>query len=226
MDPTSGEMAILRERMVQEQLVRRRIQDAEVLRAMREVPRENFVLPEFRQEAYDDSPLPIEEGQTISQPYIVALMVQLLMLSSEDRVLDVGTGSGYGAVVLSRIAAEVYTVERLPSLARSAGERFAQLGYDNIHTLIANGTLGWPEQAPYNGIVFSAGTPRVPKPLLAQLATGGRLVGPVGRNPYFQVLIRMQRLGEHKYAGERWGEVRFVPMIGEEGWLEPMHRKL
>ena len=224
MDPTSVEMTFLRERMVKEQLVRRGIHDACVLCAMREVPRENFVLPEFRQEAYEDCPLPIGEGQTISQPYIVALMIELLRLSPADRVLDVGTGSGYAAAVLSRIATEVYSVERLPGLARSASERFDQLRYENIHTLIANGTLGWPEYAPFNGIVFSAGAPKVPDALRAQLAIGGRLVGPVGRSPYFQELIRVERLDEHRYSDERWGDVRFVPLLGEGGWGDSTDR--
>lgn len=225
MQSIPAEMAVLREMMVQEQLLQRGIRDVSVLRAMGQVPREQFVLPGFTQDAYDDSPLPIEEGQTISQPYIVALMVQLLVLSPEDRVLEVGTGSGYAAAVLSRIAAEVYTIERLPGLARSAAERLSRLGYDNIHVIEGNGALGWPERAPYQGIIFSAGAPKVPDALRAQLAVGGRLVGPIGRSPYAQELIRVQRSDEHSCSSEKWGGVRFVPLIGEGAWSEAADRE-
>lgn len=218
MDQISHAMTILRERMVEEQLVRRGIHDAGVLHAMRVVPREEFVASEYRLVAYDDCPLPIEEGQTISQPYIVALMAQLLMLSPGNRILDVGTGSGYAAAVLSRIAAEVYTIESLPELARSAAERLRRLEYNNIYVSTGNGALGWSEYAPYDGIIFSAGAPRIPEALRAQLSIGARLVGPVGKSPYFQDLLCVQRLDERRYSSEKWGEVRFVPLVGEGGW--------
>jgi protein-L-isoaspartate(D-aspartate) O-methyltransferase len=215
-------MTILRKRMVEEQLVARGIHDPLVLRAMEEVPREKFVPVEYSRFAYADSPLPIEENQTISQPYVVALMTEMLTLSPHDRVLEIGTGSGYAAAVLSRIAAEVYTVERHEDLARSARERFEQLGYQNIHIRVGDGTLGWPEKAPYEAIIFAAGTPQVPDPLLTQLAIGGSLVGPVGQKRDFQQLVRVQRKSEDEYQyeqiSEHVGKVRFVPLVGKEGW--------
>ena len=213
---------MLRKRMVEEQLAARGIRDPLVLRAMKEVPREKFVPFEYSQSAYADSPLPIGENQTISQPYVVALMTEMLALSPHDRVLEIGTGSGYAAAVLSRIAAEVYTVERHENLARSAGERFEQLGYENIHIRVGDGTFGWPEKAPYEAIIFAAGAPQIPEPLLTQLAIGGCLVGPVGQKRDFQQLVRVRRKSEDKYLrehiNEHVGKVRFVPLVGEEGW--------
>lgn len=215
-------MTMLRKRMVEEQLAARGIRDPLVLRAMKEVPREKFVPFEYSQSAYADSPLPIGENQTISQPYVVALMIEMLALSPHDRVLEIGTGSGYAAAVLSRIAAEVYTVERHENLARSALERFEQLGYENIHIRVGDGTFGWPEKAPYEAIIFAAGAPQIPEPLLTQLAIGGCLVGPVGQKRDFQQLVRVQRKREDEYQqeqiSEHVGKVRFVPLVGEEGW--------
>ncbi len=204
--------------MVQEQLVARGIRDAAVLRAMAEVPREEFVPEDARPYAYRDGPLAIGEEQTISQPYVVALMTEALDLTAEDRVLEVGTGSGYGAAVLSRVAAEVYTVERHQSLVQAARERLERLGYDNVHVRLANGTLGWPEHAPYDAIVVTAGGPEVPDSLRDQLAIGGRLVMPVGSAITSQELIRVHRLGKSAYNRESLGAVRFVPLIGQEGW--------
>jgi protein-L-isoaspartate(D-aspartate) O-methyltransferase len=212
------DFATQRRRMVREQLARRGIRDPSVLHAMGEVPREAFVPDDMQVAAYDDSPLPIGEGQTISQPYIVAHMAEALELGPEDRVLEIGTGSGYGAAILSRMAAQVYTVERRPALARAAQGRFQELGYDNIHVRHGDGTLGWAEHAPYDAIVVTAGGPEVPEPLLAQLAVGGRLVIPVGSTHYSQTLIRVRRLAEDKYQREGLGQVRFVPLVGEAGW--------
>jgi protein-L-isoaspartate(D-aspartate) O-methyltransferase len=208
----------LRKEMVDRQLVARGIQDPDVLRAMSEVPREAFVPEHLQHLAYADSPLPIGEEQTISQPYVVALMTEAMEVSDEDRVLEIGTGSGYAAAVLGRIASEVYTVERHASLARTARRRFEELGYDNVHVRHGDGTLGWADHAPYNGIVVTAGGPQVPQPLLEQLATGGRLVIPVGPSHYSQELVRIRRTSETGYHRENLGAVRFVPLVGSEGW--------
>jgi protein-L-isoaspartate(D-aspartate) O-methyltransferase len=209
---------ISREIMLSRDLAGRGIYDPKVLAAMRQVPREEFVPAELKEQAYGDYPLPIEEGQTISQPYIVAYMAECLELSPDDRVLEIGTGSGYSAAVLSRIAAEVYTVERFDSLALSARERLRRLGYDNISIFVADGTLGWPGLAPFDAIIVTAGAPRVPKPLLEQLAVGGRLVLPVGPDRLGQTLIRVRRNDEDEYMEERLLAVQFVPLVGAEGW--------
>jgi protein-L-isoaspartate(D-aspartate) O-methyltransferase len=188
---------------------------------MREVPREEFVPPLLREAAYEDNPLPIAEGQTISQPYMVAYMSEALELSRESRVLEIGTGSGYAAAVLSRIVDRVHTVERLAGLARSARERLARLGYTNVQVLEGDGTMGWPEYAPYDAIVVTAGAPGVPKALAEQLALGGRLVIPVGAHPYNQLLVRVRRTGESEFREEELFEVRFVPLVGTAGWKLP-----
>lgn len=207
-----------REIMIERDLIGRGIHDPAVLKAMREVPRETFVEERMQELAYEDGPLPISEGQTISQPYIVAYMTEALELSSSDRVLEIGTGSGYAAAILSRIVDTVYSVERLEGLARSARHRLEMLGYTNIVVHQGDGTLGWPEHAPYDAIVVTAGAPKVPKPLLGQLAIGGRLVIPVGASSYLQDLVRVRRVGEHDYRTEELCGVRFVPLIGAEGW--------
>jgi protein-L-isoaspartate(D-aspartate) O-methyltransferase len=204
--------------MLNDQLRRRGVKDPAVLAAMASVPREAFVPEEMRHLAYHDGPLPIGEGQTISQPFIVAHMIELLALGPEDRVLEVGTGSGYGAAILSRIVATVYTLERVASLAATARERLSRLGYDNVSVLVGDGTLGWPAHAPYDAIVVTAGAPRVPEPLKEQLAAGGRLVLPVGSTPGMQVLVRIRRVAGDRFEEEYLDSVRFVPLIGEAAW--------
>jgi protein-L-isoaspartate(D-aspartate) O-methyltransferase len=216
--PWSTRREEARDIMFREDLVGRGIKDAEVLRAMREVPREAFIAPELAAHAYADHPLPIEEEQTISQPYIVAYMTEALELTPGDRVLEIGTGSGYAAAVLSRIVKTVYTVERLGRLADKARERLTTLGYSNIVVHEGDGTLGWPEHAPYDAIVVTAGAPNLPEPLLEQLAPGGRLVIPIGPTSYLQMLIRVRRRGENDYHSEELCSVRFVPLIGAAGW--------
>jgi protein-L-isoaspartate(D-aspartate) O-methyltransferase len=188
---------------------------------MEEVPREAFVPEGLAAMAYRDSPLPIGEGQTISQPYIVALMANALNLVPEDRVLEIGTGSGYGAAVLSRIAKEVYTIERRPTLLHEATERFRRLGYENIHLREADGTLGWKDHAPYDAIVVTAGAPSPPDPLLAQLCVGGRMVIPVGPTVESQELVRILRKDGDSFESEKLTDVRFVPLVGADGWKGP-----
>jgi protein-L-isoaspartate(D-aspartate) O-methyltransferase len=208
-----------RERMVTTQIEARGITDPLVLEAMR-VPRERFVPPALARFAYEDRPLPIGEGQTISQPYIVAVMTRAARLKPGARALEIGTGSGYGAAVLSRIAAEVYTVERIGVLAEEARGRLARLDYTNVHVREGDGTLGWAEHAPYDAIVVTAGGPRVPEALLSQLAAGGRLIMPVGPGSHHQRLIRVTRGDTSEYRYEDLEEVAFVPLIGVEGWTE------
>jgi protein-L-isoaspartate(D-aspartate) O-methyltransferase len=203
--------------MVDRQLAGRDINNERVLKAFRDVPREAFLPENLREFAYEDSPLPIAQGQTISQPYIVALTVQALELRGGERVLEVGTGSGYAAAILSRIAKDVYTVERLESLAVAAAAQLARLKYNNVHVLCGDGTLGWPDHAPYDAIAVAAGGPEVPSALLAQLAVGGRLVIPVGPESE-QVLVRVTRTAADEYQREDLTSVRFVPLIGAQGW--------
>ena len=207
-----------RESMVDRQIAARGIQDERVLAALRTVPREAFV-PEMLQEfTYDDAPLPIEEGQTISQPYIVAVMIEALGLKPQDRVLEVGAGSGYASAVLSRCAAEVFAIEFHAVLANLASERMRELGYRNVRIQQGDGTLGWPAHAPFDAILVSAGGPAVPQSLLQQLRIGGRLVIPVGDEPRTQELLRIVRTGEHEFDRKSLGRVQFVPLVGTEGW--------
>lgn len=207
-----------REEMVRTQVEARGVRDAGVLAAMRDVPREVFVPAELAEFAYRDSPLPIECGQTISQPYIVALMAAALKLTPNDRVLEIGTGSGYAAAVLSRIAGHVETVERHEELSQISAARLARLGYDNAVVHHSDGTLGWTEGAPYDAIVVAAGGPTVPEALLDQLAVGGRLVIPVGEDRDLQTLVRVTRHADGRLEREDLGDVRFVPLIGVQGW--------
>lgn len=212
------DFTLLRERMIREQLEARGLRDPAVLAAMREVPREEFVPYHLRGAAYQDGPLPIDEGQTISQPYMVACMTEVLELTGTSRVLEIGTGSGYAAAVLSRIVPLVHSVERLAGLAATARTRLERLGFTNIDVHVGDGSLGWPPAAPYDAIVVTAGAPHIPPPLLAQLAIGGRLVIPVGSTPTMQSLIRVQRQSESDYRQEALMGVMFVPLIGAAGW--------
>jgi protein-L-isoaspartate(D-aspartate) O-methyltransferase len=207
-----------REKMVRCQIGARGVRDPAVLEAMRSVPREAFLPPELEEFAYHDAPLPIESGQTISQPYIVALMTEALKLRPNERVLEIGTGSGYAAAVLGRVAREVYSVERHEELATLASRRLRELGFANVHVLHGDGTLGWPEHAPFDAIVVAAGGPKVPRSLLEQLAVGGRLVIPVGEARDLQTLLRVTRTPDGRFVEEDLGGVRFVPLIGAEGW--------
>ena len=208
----------LRKEMVERDIAARGVRDELVLDAMRKVPRELFLPDNLREFAYEDSPLPIAGEQTISQPYIVAFMAEALMLKGGEKVLEIGAGSGYAAAVLSEIAANVYTVERLGPLAEKAAETLAELGYDNVHVLHGDGTRGWPDHAPYDAIVVAAGGPQVPESLKEQLKIGGRLVIPVGSDQRSQELVRVTRISANEYRSEDIADVRFVPLIGEEGW--------
>jgi protein-L-isoaspartate(D-aspartate) O-methyltransferase len=204
-----------REEMVAYQLVGRGLRHRAVLEAMRRVPREAFVPPEMADEAYEDRPLPIQLGQTISQPYVVALMAAEVEPEPDHRILEIGTGSGYGAAVLSHVAAEVYTVERHRALADQARERLARLGMGNVTVLHGDGTRGWPEHAPYDGIVVTAGATAVPEALRRQLRVGGVLLIPVGEHPPSQTLLKIRRTGEDRFSEEDLGGVSFVPLVGE-----------
>lgn len=209
----------LRSDMVEQQIASRGVRDEAVLDAMRKVPREAFLPDRMLEFAYEDAPLPIEADQTISQPYIVALMTEALALKGGERkVLEIGTGSGYAAAVLAEIAGEVYTVERIGQLAQEAALKLTELGYKNVHVRHADGTLGWPEHAPYDAIIVAAGGPEIPDTLKRQLKVGGRLVIPVGANPRVQELVRVTRSADDKFETEDLADVRFVPLVGKEGW--------
>ena len=214
------DFAELRERMVRRQIMDRGIRDPLILDAFRAVPREAFVAAGYGAEAYGDHPLPIEAGQTISQPYIVALMIEAAAIAPGDRVLEVGAGSGYAAAVVSRIAGSVVGIERQPELARIARERFARLGYDNVRIVEGDGSRGLPEAAPFDAILAAASGSHVPRPLVDQLAPGGRLVMPIGGLGEVQQLVKVTRKAGGGMLREELGAVRFVPLIGEEGWSE------
>ena len=215
-----SDLRAARDDMVRRHIAARGIRDPAVLEAMRSVPREAFLPPELAEFAYEDSPLPIAHGQTISQPYIVALMTAALALGPNDRVLEIGTGSGYAAAILGRIAREVYTIERHAELADRAAARLRELGFDNVHVLHGDGTLGWDAHAPYDAIVVTAGGPDIPDALLGQLAVGGRLVIPIGEDRSLQTLVRVTRQADGSFQREDLGDVRFVPLIGAQGWDE------
>jgi len=202
--------------MVETQLAGRGIQDPRVLDAMRRVPRHMFVDEALRDQSYSDHPLPIGDKQTISQPYIVALMTEALRLQGHEKVLEVGTGSGYQAAVLAELADRVFSIERFPNLAYKANQVFQKLGYKNIIVRVADGTLGWPDEAPFDAIVVTAGAPRVPQPLVDQLAMGGRMVVPVG-DRLSQELFVVERVPEG-IRKTPLGGVRFVDLVGKWGW--------
>jgi protein-L-isoaspartate(D-aspartate) O-methyltransferase len=205
--------------MISEQLIRRDIVDPQVLAAFGTIEREQFVPRELLAHAYDDTPLPIGSDQTISQPYVVAMTVQALQLKGHERVLEIGTGSGYAAAILGSLVREVETVERIAALASAAADRLARLGLANVHVHHGDGTLGWPPGAPYEAIAVAAGAPRPPRALLEQLTIGGRLVVPYGDVAH-QQLARITRRDVNQFVEEDLGEVRFVPLVGAEGWPE------
>jgi protein-L-isoaspartate(D-aspartate) O-methyltransferase len=215
---TARDFDRLRHEMIETAIFDRGVRSELVLNAMRKVRREAFLPKELREFAYEDTPLPIEGGQTISQPYIVAFMTEALGLEGGERVLEIGAGSGYAAAVLSEIAGEVYTVERIGQLAEKAASTLHDLGYHKVRVLHGDGTKGWPEHAPYDGIIVAAGGPAVPESLKEQLKVGGRLVIPVGQDPRVQELVRITRISEDEYKREDLADVRFVPLVGEEGW--------
>jgi len=217
-DAATTDFAALRESMVDYQVAARGVRSENVLDAMRKVPRERFLPDGLAEFAYEDSPLPIEAGQTISQPYIVAFMTEALDLQGGEKVLEIGTGSGYAAAILGEVADEVYTIEYIEELAGKATSVLADLGYDNVYVMHGDGTLGWPEHAPYDGIIVAAGGPTVPESLKQQLKVGGRLVIPVGRHKDIQELVRVTRISESEYRSEDLADVRFVPLVGAEGW--------
>jgi len=207
-----------RRAMVAAQIAARGVADRRVLAALARVPRHLFVPPSLERAAYDDAPLPIGQGQTISQPYIVATMLECLSLQPEDKALEIGTGSGYQTALLAEMCRTVCTVERIPELADAARERLRGMGYENVRFRTADGTLGWPEEAPFDAIVVSAAAPRMPQPLLDQLAEGGRLAAPVGEERW-QELVRVERTGGVFRRRTICGCV-FVKLIGKEGWPE------
>ncbi|MCL4503524.1 MAG: protein-L-isoaspartate(D-aspartate) O-methyltransferase [Deltaproteobacteria bacterium] len=213
---TEDSYAALRERMVDQQIEARGVADLRVLAAMRKVPRHLFIPSHLWDQAYNDYPLPIGENQTISQPYIVALMTELLEITETDRVLEVGTGSGYQAAILAELAAEVFSIDRVGGLADQARQVLDSLGYTNIKIRVGDGTLGWPEEMPFDAIIVTAGAPKVPRPLTEQLALGGRLVIPVG-DVWSQTLTCVRKTREG-LKFEYHGGCRFVRLIGKYGW--------
>ncbi len=206
--------------MIASQVAQRGLRDCRVLAAMAWIPREWFLPPHLARSAYDDAPLPIGSGQTISQPYIVALMTASLALGRHDRILEVGTGSGYQTAILARLAGTIFTVERLPDLLVEAEERFRRLGLTNIRTRLGDGAAGWPEEAPFDGILVTAAAPRVPDPLLAQLAPQGRLVIPLGDLASQELVIVQRTAPGGELEERRAGGVRFVPLISRLAFTE------
>jgi protein-L-isoaspartate(D-aspartate) O-methyltransferase len=215
-----ADFAALREAMVRRQIAGRGIDDRRVLDAMRAVPREAFVPEELAHLAYEDTPLPIEAGQTISQPYIVALMIAAAEVAPREKVLEIGGGSGYAAAVMGRIAETVIAIERHPELAALATERMRRLGYHNVRIIEGDGSAGLAEQAPFDAVLAAASGSHVPDALRRQLGMGGVLVMPIGEPGAVQNLIRVTRTGDEDYIEENLGAVRFVPLIGAEGWGE------
>jgi protein-L-isoaspartate(D-aspartate) O-methyltransferase len=217
-EPTMENFDKRRQEMVDRQIKSRGVRDSLVLNAMRKVPREAFIPSHVREHAYEDRPLPIAEGQTISQPYIVAFMIEALNLRGGEKVLEIGAGSGYAAAILAEIAGNVYTIERIGQLASNAAANLMDTGYENVHVLHDDGTKGWIDEAPFDAILVSAGAPFVPETLKSQLAEGGHLVVPVGATPLAQELVRVTRHENGQFDREDLADVRFVPLIGEQGW--------
>ncbi len=215
----SNEYAAQRAEMIEKQLRRRGITDGAVLAAMMAVPRHEFVPEELRSRAYEDAPLPIGGGQTISQPYIVAAMTSALRLQPGDRVLEIGTGCGFQAAVLSHLAREVFTIELRPELASAASEKLARLGYHNVHVHCGDGTFGLPEFAPFDAVLVAAAAPEVPEPLLAQLAEAGRLIIPVGDADNQELRLVEKHAGV--FSSKMLEGCRFVPLVGHHGWQKP-----
>jgi protein-L-isoaspartate(D-aspartate) O-methyltransferase len=220
MGTTSIDFAGEREAMVERQLQRRGISERKILDAFRAVPREKFVGDEVAHLAYEDHPLPIEAGQTISQPYIVALMVEAAAIGPHDKILEVGSGSGYAAAVISQVARRVIGIERQHELVEAARERLGRLGYDKVEIVEGDGTKGWPAESPYDAILVAASGSHLPSSLLEQLAPGGRLVMPIGEPGWVQKLIRVMKKEDGSLQQSDLGGVRFVPLIGEEGWKD------
>ena len=214
------DFAAEREAMVERQLRRRGITEPKILDAFRAVPREAFVGEKYAHLAYGDHPLPIEADQTISQPYIVALMIQAAAIEPADNVLEVGSGSGYAAAVISRVARKVTGIERQHSLVEISRERLLQLGYDNAEIVEGDGTRGWPGAAPFDAILVAASGSHIPETLVAQLEPKGRLVMPIGGPGWVQELVKVTKLEDGTLRRDNLGGVRFVPLIGEEGWKE------
>jgi protein-L-isoaspartate(D-aspartate) O-methyltransferase len=210
---------IARRRMVEDQVLARGVKDPRVIDAMRRVPRHQFVPEALAAQAYSDFPLPIGERQTISQPYMVAVMSEALQLKGDEKVLEIGTGSGYQAAVLAMLARQVFSLERIPALARQARRILDKAGFARVNVRVTDGTFGWDEEAPFNGIVVTAGAPAVPQPYRDQLAIGGRLVIPVG-DRVSQTLVRVTRLSERDFRDEHLFGCRFVPLVGDLGWRE------
>lgn len=213
-----------RQAMVERQLAARGVRDARVLAAMGETPREAFVPESLREFAYQDRPLPIGCGQTISQPFIVALMIEAAGLAPGARALEIGAGSGYAAAVMGRIAERVYAIERIEELAAAAAERLRALGYVNVEVRAGDGTCGWPEAAPFDAILVAAAGPTAPPPLMDQLRIGGRLVMPLDEEPFGQRLVRITRRDADEFAKESLCGVAFVPLIGAHAWAEPTRK--
>lgn len=212
-----NDFSLQREQMVKSQIAARGVKDPATLSSMLEVPREIFVPDALNHAAYDDGPLPIGYGQTISQPYIVALMIASAKLNSTDTVLEIGTGSGYAAAVLSRVVSQVYTIERIPELAAQAQRRFQQLNYTNINVKVGDGSLGWPEVSPFDAIIVTAGAPVIPESFYNQLKDNGRVIIPIG-DALSQQLLRLHKQPKGQFMREILEFVRFVPLIGKQGW--------